>query len=151
MILLLSNCSHSAHSTRLNHLISLPLIPHLAAVTAGFSKAHLAARVKFFALFTPAVDSEKRQLNSSPLNRSSGLNAERGGHQTRLHVVEWRNHRGQWLLRKTRISNFRFVGYSGVELDVDVDVDMSVGGSEWLWRPGEWVTHREEVVGVFSA
>ena len=40
-------------------------------------------------------------------------------------------------MRKTRISGFRFVGYGGVELDVDVVVDMSMGvwvGLKWLWR-----------------
>ena len=44
------------------------------------------------------------------------------------------------MMRKTRISGFRFVGYGGVELDVDVDVDMSMGMwvvLKWLWRPGE--------------
>ena len=60
------------------------------------SKAHLPASVKFFALFTPAVDLAKRLLNSLEAVDPECWTWRTWIFQMRLHVEQRRNHRCQY-------------------------------------------------------
>ena len=113
----LSDCSHHAlptHSTRLNYPLpttprSFPLISHLAAAAAvGFPKptSQPALNSSPYPYPIPTVGPAMIQLKSSAPSRSGGsrtLNVEGVVFQTRLHVVEWRNHGYQWLMGKIRV------------------------------------------------